>query len=151
MPAAPAAEVLVAIEAALGRLEASLAQEQQALRSRDSAALDASVAAKGEALQSLERLGAELAQALGLAGRPPSSTAVQQGLEALGQGERWTAIRARLGRCRSANLDNGMLIEAGRSLNHNLLCILRGTPQAGTYGAGGRLDGGLAQQPIAEV
>lgn len=116
---------LAAIEALTTRFEGLLAEEEQALRGHDAAAVEALAGTKGQ-------LVAELEQQIGrLIGLPVGDT------------ERSARLRLheRLCACQHINRLNGALIEANRSFNTLLLGALRGQTGARTQVYGRR--GGL--------
>ena len=145
------AGLLARIGALTDELAAVLDREAAALRDRYGRGLAGIVEEKTALLGELETCSGHLARALGTDAGPDDAATVNQRLERAGHGEQWRHIRARLAECRRGNEDNGLLIEAGRNLNGNLLEIIRGTPAAGTYSASGRLGPGTGYNTIAEA
>ncbi|HMM78336.1 MAG TPA: flagellar protein FlgN [Gammaproteobacteria bacterium] len=125
---APTAEARGTLRALLEDFDRVLAGEYEALRRRDTAALEHAVETKHRLIASLGTLGRQC---------PPPAAEVALTPEETAE---WAQIRMLLARCALANRTNGAAIDASRNFVTSLLDLLTGRrPGERVYDARGRL------------
>lgn len=142
-------EALARLDELAAEFAGVLDNETAALRARNARELAGIVTRKSALLQEIESATAHLLATLGISATEVAR--LRPLLDSAGQGEAWARISGRLAACLKTNRDNGLMIEAGRNLNRNLLDILRGPATVGTYSADGRLGAGAGYNNIAEA
>ncbi len=116
------------LRALLEDFDRVLANEYEALRRRDTAALEDAVQTKHQLIATLGALGRQCP--------PPAADAALPAEES----EEWAQIRTLLARCALANRTNGAAIDASRNFVTSLLDMLTGRrPGERVYDARGRL------------
>jgi flagella synthesis protein FlgN len=138
------------------RLLASLNAERAALTKRDMAALPRIIETKLLNTQRLENLEKERERLLAEHGFDNDSAGLRQCFEHLPEGPRlrqqWQQILASTEACRTSNLTNGGILEAGRHHVEQALAVLRG--QSGTpalYDPKGEATANLGQRDLGKV
>lgn len=132
---APTAAARGELRALLEDFDRVLSQEYEALRRRDTAALEDAVQTKQQLMTTLGQLEQQCPLPAADARLAPEETA------------EWAQIRALLARCALANRTNGAAIDASRNFVTSLLDLLTGRrPGERVYDARGRLgDGGRSR------
>lgn len=132
---APTAEARGTLRALLEDFDRVLASEYEALRRRDTAALEHAVETKQQLVTSLGTLGRQCPLPAADAELSPEETT------------EWAQIRTLLARCALANRTNGAAVDASRNFVTSLLDLLTGRrPGERVYDARGRLgDGGRSR------
>ncbi len=138
------------------RLLESLQAERSALTHRDMAALAQSTEQKithTEQLEALEQERESLVSELGFGGDAATLIRCFESLPCDASLRRlWQQILINMEACRSSNLTNGSILEAGRQHVEQALCILRG--QSGSpslYDPNGETTAQLGQRELGKV
>jgi flagellar biosynthesis/type III secretory pathway chaperone len=121
---------------AAGRFEALLAEERQALETRDSAALAALATRKQAAVSELESIEARRVRALKQAAIPNDAAGMQRLLASADDQQRWQDYLDLAGRCQQANMTNGAVIRLRHQQIADALAVLSGDRRE-TYGPNG--------------
>lgn len=137
-------------------LLACLATERAALAKRDIPALEQTTAEKLQYTEELEQLEQQREQLVAGLGFAADSESLRRCLKSLPQAstlmQLWQQLLTNIDACRTGNLTNGGILEAGRQHVEQALLILRG--QSGTpalYNPSGDRPTNLGQRELGKV
>lgn len=136
---------------ALDEFSAALAQEQNALKSRDAEALSASVERKLSRLSAVDRRGRALISFLEQQGHPADKSGLAACANTPELQSLWQSLRQRLEEANHRNRVNGGIIQVSKACNDRLLDILRGNDRPSLYGAKGVMSRAQNSGSIAKA
>jgi flagella synthesis protein FlgN len=139
------------------RLLSALNAEHEALKLRDTSALDRAVQDKEACVSELEQNELALFQILSHCGFSNDTNGFQQYLDSLSGNDdpynirsRWKTLSGQIAECRQLNQVNGRILNASLANTQQLLNLLNGRePDVGTYKPSGKTDDGDNNHSLA--